>query len=83
MSEIEELISHIIRSIVDSPELIQIDVQDLENGTLYEVTVSKEDVGKIIGKKGRIAGAIRTISKAAGAKRGVRVMFNVMNEPLD
>lgn len=83
MLEIKELINHIIHSIVDFPQHVHIDAQELDNGILFEVTVSKNDVGKIIGTKGRIAGAIRTIAKAAGAKRGIRVMFNVMNKPLE
>lgn len=83
MLTIKELISHMVCSIVDLPEQVLIIEQDSESGVLYEVTVAKEDVGKIIGKKGRIASALRTVSKAAGAKQGVRVMFNVMNKPVE
>lgn len=77
-----EIIQAMVFSIVDDTSNVQITEEETDNGTLYEITASKDDVGKIIGKGGRIAAAIRTVAKASGAKNGVRVLVNVMNKPL-
>lgn len=82
MPEIKELIEIIVGSIVDNVDNVKIYEEITDDGILYEITVSKEDVGKLIGKKGRVASALRTIAKASGAKNGVRVIINVMNKPL-
>ena len=79
---IENLIKNIVSSIVDEPEQIFITQEETDKGILYQVKVGKDDVGKIIGKQGRVASAIRTVAKAAGAKEGVRVMVNVFNKPV-
>ena len=81
MSDVKNLIETMIKSIVDDTEGVSVEEEEAENGVLFQVRVSKGDVGKVIGKKGRIAGAVRTVAKAAGAKRGKRVMVNVFNKP--
>ena len=81
MKEIEEVLTCMVKSIVDSPDDIKIESSTSEKGILYEISVSKDDVGKVIGKGGRIASAIRSVAKAAGAKNGKRVMVNVFNSP--
>lgn len=80
--EVKSLVEKIVLSIVDETDKVQITEEDSENGILYEITVAKDDVGKLIGKGGRVASALRTIAKASGAKNGVRVLINVMNKPL-
>ncbi len=79
-NEISELIGTMIRSIVDEPSAVLVSEVSSPKGPLFEVKVGASDVGKIIGKQGRIANAIRTIAKAAGAKSGQRVMVNVLNK---
>ena len=81
MSDVKILIETMIKSIVDDTDGVSVEEEEADNGVLYQVRVSKGDVGKVIGKKGRIAGAVRTVAKAAGAKRGKRVMVNVFNKP--
>ena len=81
MSEVKNLIETMIKSIVDDVDGVSVEEEEAENGVLFQIRVSKDDVGKVIGKKGRIAGAVRTVAKAAGAKRGKRVMVNVFNKP--
>ena len=81
MSDVKNLIETMIKSIVDDTDGVSVEEEETENGVLFQVRVSKGDVGKVIGKKGRIAGAVRTVAKAAGAKRGKRVMVNVFNKP--
>ena len=77
--EIKELIKNIVESIADHPEKISITEEDTGRGILFEIKVDKEDVGKLIGKQGRVAAALRTIAKAAGAKQGTRILVNVAN----
>ena len=83
MKEIRDLVETMVRSIVDDSKNIQITEEASEESILYEITVSRDDVGKLIGKGGRVASALRTISKASGAKHGTRVQINVMNKPLE
>ena len=79
---VESLIRTMIEAIVDEPSGVVVSEVPSPKGNVYEVKVSKTDVGKIIGKQGRIANAIRTVAKAAGAKAGQRVMVNVLNNPV-
>jgi hypothetical protein len=80
-SQVQNLVRIMIESIVDEQSAVVVSEIQSEKGTLFEVKVAKDDVGKIIGKQGRIANAIRTIAKASGAKLGQRVMVNVLNNP--
>lgn len=79
MSQVSEVIEKMVASIVDSPEKILITSEDTGRGILFEIKVGKDDVGKLIGKGGRVATALRTVAKAAGAKQGIRVLVNVVN----
>ena len=81
--EILNLVKTVVNSIIDEPEKSSITQSETEKGLLIEVKVAKDDVGKIIGKKGRVASALRTIAKASGAKLGQRVMINVYNKPME
>ncbi len=83
MSSLSKLVESIVFSIVDDTENVLIEEEEAGGGILFRITVSKEDTGKLIGKKGRVAEALRTVTKAAGAKQGVRVLVNVMKEPLE
>jgi len=78
---LRELLHANVCSIVDDEASVEVVEQLSEGGILLEVRVGKDDVGKVIGKKGRIANSIRTLMKAAGAKRSVKVMVNVFNTP--
>jgi predicted RNA-binding protein YlqC (UPF0109 family) len=80
MNSISELVGTMIRAIVDDPAAVSVSEVNSPKGPLFEVRVGASDVGKIIGKQGRIANAIRTIAKAAGAKSNQRVMVNVLNK---
>lgn len=74
----KELVDKIVRALVDFPE--EVDVQETEgtNMTLVQIKVSKGDVGKVIGKKGKNITALRTI--VAGAGKGKRCMVEVVGE---
>ncbi len=76
MQDLVELLS---KSLVDNPEAVQINVQEDDNNVLIEVRVASEDMGKIIGKQGKIARAIRTLAKARGAKTGKRISVEILS----
>jgi predicted RNA-binding protein YlqC (UPF0109 family) len=80
---IKELLESMVCSIVDDVENVKIEEIESESGLSFHVAVARDDVGKLIGTKGRIAVAIRTVAKAAGAKQGVRVLVNVDKSPLE
>lgn len=82
MSSIESLIRTIVESIVDDHDSITVTLRESPKGPFYEIQVGKDDVGKLIGREGRIANAIRTIVKAAGAKIDSRIMVNILNYPI-
>jgi len=63
-----ELVKYIASSLVDKPEAVDVREVENEEGIVIELRVDPEDMGKVIGKQGRIAKAIRTVVKAASAK---------------
>ena len=69
----EEILKTIIESLVDQKEQVQITRVDDEKGTLLKVKVADGDMGKVIGKQGRIAKAIRTVMKAVTSKEHKKV----------
>jgi predicted RNA-binding protein YlqC (UPF0109 family) len=75
---VKELIELLVRSLVKNPDQIAV-VERVENDTwIYEVTVAQEDMGKVIGKQGRIAKAIRTLAKAAATRENRRIMVEIV-----
>ena len=66
----QDLLTDIIKAIVDKPDEVDITLTESENTIIYELRLGDGDVGKVIGKKGRNVGAIRTILTAASAKAG-------------
>jgi uncharacterized protein len=74
----KELLETIARSLVDYPDEVRINEVDGENGIILELKVAKDDMGKVIGKQGRIAKAIRTVVKAAAIKENVRVVVEIV-----
>ena len=69
----KEALETIITSLVSDPSKVSINQVDGERSVTFEVKVAEGDMGKVIGKEGRIAKAIRTIMKAQAAKEGTRV----------
>ncbi|SFL37188.1 KH domain-containing protein [Candidatus Frackibacter sp. WG13] len=75
MKELVELIS---RSIVDNPKQVKVNEVEGAKSVILELQVAEEDMGKVIGKRGRIAKAIRTVVKAAATKEGKRVIVEII-----
>ena len=68
----EELLAFLAKSLVDHPEDVSVTKVDGENSVVYELRVNDSDMGKVIGKQGRIAKSIRTIIKSASSKEDKR-----------
>ncbi|AIH03423.1 MULTISPECIES: KH domain-containing protein [Thermodesulfobacterium] len=78
MSKLKDLVESIAKVLVDKPEAVQINEIEGEQTSVIELKVAKEDLGKIIGKEGRTAKAIRTILGAAGSKLRKRVVLEII-----
>jgi predicted RNA-binding protein YlqC (UPF0109 family) len=76
----EQLIRVIARALVDHPEDVHIQVKEDARGLVYELTVHPDDVGKVIGKQGRIAKAVRTVVSSAAVKERKRVIVDIVSE---
>lgn len=74
----KELVDMIVKSLVDNPEDVLIDETIGQSISILEIRVNPEDVGKVIGRDGRIANALRTVVKAAAAKHGKKVTVEIL-----
>jgi len=72
-----ELIEYIAKSIVDKPDEVEVTEEDDEDQIVFHLTVAEEDMGRVIGKQGRIANAMRTLLKVAAIRRGERAILEI------
>ena len=75
----KDLVEYIAKSLVDDPENVSVNIIEGEKSTILELRVSQEDIGKVIGKHGRIAKAVRTVLSAAASKSGKRVVLEILD----
>ena len=75
---LKELVEYIAKSLVDKPEEVQVTEVGGEQTVVYELRVAKDDLGKVIGKQGRTARAIRTILGAASIKLKKRSVLEIL-----
>lgn len=73
----KELIEFLARSIVDEPDAVEVEEEQDGDYIVYHLYVADDDMGKVIGKHGRIANAMRTVLKVAAARRGTRVALEI------
>ena len=73
-----ELVEYIAKSLVDNPDEVQVNEVEGSQSIIIELKVAEEDMGKVIGKQGRIAKAIRTVVKAAAIKDNKRVVVEII-----
>jgi uncharacterized protein len=74
----KELLTIIAKSLVDNPDSVQVNEIAGEHSIILELKVAEEDMGKVIGKQGRIAKSIRTVVKAAAIKENKRVVVEII-----
>ena len=75
----KELVEVIAKALVDDPESVVVNEREEKKTTVLEVRVAESDMGKVIGKQGRIAKAIRSVGKAAAAKEDKKVIVDIMD----
>ena len=74
----KELVEIIAKALVDHPDAVSVQEVEGEHSIILELKVADDDMGKVIGKQGRIAKAIRTVIKAAATKEDKRVMLEII-----
>jgi hypothetical protein len=74
------VLSHIVRSIVDDPEAVTVEESSIGHRTRLDVRVGPGDLGRVIGRRGRTAASVRTVTRAAAAKDGVEVDIEFLDD---
>jgi predicted RNA-binding protein YlqC (UPF0109 family) len=74
-----DLVEYIARALVDDPEQVSVSMIEGEKSTILELKVAPDDIGKVIGKHGRIAKAVRTVLSAASTRTGKRVVLEILD----
>jgi len=74
----KELVEHIARSLVDHPNEVKVDVFNEGGQTIIELHVHEEDMGRVIGKDGKVANALRTLLRMMAAREGQRVQLEIV-----
>ncbi len=77
---IQELVSYIAQSLVEDPSQVQVQVTENANALNLELHVAPGDMGRVIGKGGRVANAIRTLVRVAAVRQGKRATLEVIDE---
>lgn len=74
----KELLKYVAQQLVDEPDQVEVRQVQGERSMILELRVAPKDMGKVIGKQGKIAQALRTLVKAAGLKDGKRVVVEII-----
>jgi len=73
----KQLVETIVKPLVDFPEDVRVDVKEDDSRITYQLSVNKTDMGKVIGKQGRVAKAIRTVVYAAGSSQQKKIFLEI------
>jgi len=73
-----ELVEYVVRSLVEDPDAVSVEEIEENGDVVLEVTVADDDLGRVIGREGRVANAIRTVAKAAATRADVRVIVEIL-----
>lgn len=76
---LRDLLEYLAKALVDSPDDVRVVATETETTVVLELMVAKDDVGKVIGKQGRIARALRTIVKASAVRDGKRAIVEIVD----
>ena len=75
----KNVLEYVARNIVDEPDAVVVEVEDGRRGISLNLHVAPDDMGKVIGRRGRVAQAIRTVVRAAGAREGVDASVDIVD----
>jgi predicted RNA-binding protein YlqC (UPF0109 family) len=73
----KEIVEYLARRLVDAPDEVSVEEFERDGAVILQLHVAKDDVGKVIGRQGRIARALRTVVRASAARREQRVMLEI------
>ena len=74
----KDVLEYIARALVDDPDAVEVTAVEGERSLILQLRVAQEDMGKVIGKRGRIARAIRSVVRAAGSRQGVSTLVEIV-----
>jgi uncharacterized protein len=74
-----ELVEFLVRALVEKPDEVEVEEFEEDGDLILEVTVAEDDLGRVIGRGGRIANAIRTVARAAGSRGDRRVVVDILD----
>jgi predicted RNA-binding protein YlqC (UPF0109 family) len=73
-----ELVEYVARSLVDDPDAVSVEVHEEQGGMVIELHVAEDDMGKVIGRNGSVAKALRTLLKVAAARQGESISLEIV-----
>jgi predicted RNA-binding protein YlqC (UPF0109 family) len=76
---VKDLLEFLTRALVEEPDAVEVDEFEEDEDLVYEITVADDDLGRVIGKGGRVANALRTVAKAAAVKQERRVIVDILD----
>jgi uncharacterized protein len=76
---VEELVEYLAKGLVDKPDEVRVDRVERDGVIVLELRVAPDDVGKVIGRQGRIARALRTLVRASGARSNERALLEIVS----
>ncbi len=75
----QEMLLYITRALVEDPDAVEVEELEEDGDLVFEITVGENDLGRVIGRGGRVANAIRTIAKAAAVREERRVLVDILD----
>jgi uncharacterized protein len=75
---VRELVEYLVRALVEAPDEVKVEELEETGDVVLEVTVAEDDLGRVIGRGGRIANALRTVARAAATKEERRVIVEIL-----
>jgi predicted RNA-binding protein YlqC (UPF0109 family) len=76
---VEDLLEYLAKSLVDEPDAVRVVRSEREDAVVLELHVAPDDVGKVIGRQGRVARALRTLVRASGGRRHERAVLEIVD----
>jgi predicted RNA-binding protein YlqC (UPF0109 family) len=73
----QELVEYIAKSLVDHPEQVMVNKRETSSSTILELTVAKDDMGRVIGKNGQVANAIRALLRVVATRQKTRIILEI------
>ena len=77
LGAVERFVVHVARRLVEHPDEVRVEREERDGAVVLRLSVASDDVGKVIGRQGRVVRALRTVVRASGAKRGERRLLEI------